>query len=154
MIAPQYTNSTIGVDVCFWPSGGVSVGLGSGRSRREAGAAVFLPGDERLAYLAADPAGDARFTAVFAHSLQHSGGYSPEEAQRVAATLLPDIVRFDPTRPASYPNNGRTVTDDVLDYFLSIITNGKVTTDRVGAHGDLLAEFPYLGPPHRAAAAR
>jgi hypothetical protein len=25
-----------------------------------------------------------------------------------------------------------------------------VTEDKVDAHGDLLAEFPYLGPPHSA----
>jgi hypothetical protein len=109
---------------------------------------VFLPGDERNAYLAAAPADDARFVAVFAHSLEHIGGYSSDEARRVAGTLLPDVLRFDPTRAASYPSNGRALTDDVLDYFLTIITNGKVTTDRVGAHRDLLAEFPYLGPPH------
>jgi Domain of unknown function (DUF4331) len=109
---------------------------------------IFLPGDERNAYLAAEPADDSRFVAAFAHSLQHAGGYSSEEARRVAMTLLPDILRFDPTRAASYPNNGRTLTDDVLDHFLTILTNSKVTTDRVGAHSDLLAEFPYLGPPH------
>jgi L-alanine-DL-glutamate epimerase-like enolase superfamily enzyme len=109
---------------------------------------IFLPGDERNAYLAAEPADDSRFVAAFAHSLQHAGGYSSEEARRVAMTLLPDILRFDPTRAASYPDNGRTLTDDVLDHFLTILTNGKVTTDRVGAHSDLLAEFPYLGPPH------
>jgi hypothetical protein len=109
---------------------------------------IFLPGDDRNAYLAAAPADDARFVATFAHSLEHIGGYSAEEARRVAGTLLPDIVRFDPTRAASYPSNGRALTDDVLDYFLTIITSGKVTTDRVGAHSDLLAEFPYLGPPH------
>jgi len=111
---------------------------------------IFLPGDERNVYLAAEPADDSRFVAAFAHSLQHAGGYSSEEARRVAMTLLPDILRFDPTRAASYPNNGRTLTDDVLDHFLTILTNGKVTTDRVGAHSDLLAEFPYLGPPHSA----
>jgi Domain of unknown function (DUF4331) len=116
--------------------------------------AVFLPGDERNAYLTAAPADDARFIAVFAHSLEHIGGYSLEEARRVAATLLPDIVRFDPTRAASYPKNGRALTDDVLDYFLSIITNGRVTTDGVGSHSDLLTEFPYVGPPHRAATSR
>jgi hypothetical protein len=27
-------------------------------------------------------------------------------------------------------------------------TNGKVTGHKVEAHSDLLAEFPYLGPPH------
>jgi hypothetical protein len=112
---------------------------------------IFLPGDERNAYLAAEPADDARFIAAFAHSLEHAGGYSVEEARRVASTLLPDILRFEPTRAASYPNNGRTLTDDVLDHFLTILTNGKVTTDGIGAHGDLLTEFPYLGAPHRTA---
>jgi hypothetical protein len=33
---------------------------------------------------------------------------------------------------------------------MAILTNGKVTEDKVDAHGDLLAEFPYLGPPHSA----
>jgi hypothetical protein len=32
----------------------------------------------------------------------------------------------------------------------AILTNGKVTEDKVGPHGDLLTEFPYLGPPHNA----
>jgi hypothetical protein len=114
----------------------------------------FLVGEERSAYLAAEPVDDARFIPVFAHSLEHAGGYTQEEARRVAGNLLPDLIRFDPTRPASYPDNGRTLTDDVLDYFLSIFTNGKVTTDGVGPHRDLLTEFPYLGPPHRAVAAR
>jgi len=115
---------------------------------------VFLPGDERDAYLAGAPADDDRFIAVFAHSLEHAGGYSPEEARRVASTMLPDILRFDPKRPVSYPNNGRLLTDDVSDYFLSVLTNGKVTTDKVGPHSDLLTEFPFLGPPHKTAAAR
>jgi hypothetical protein len=115
---------------------------------------IFLPGDSRNAYLAAAPMDDRQFIAVFAHSLEHTGGYTPEEARRVAKTLLPDIMRFDHTRPASYPGNGRTLTDDVLDQFLSVLTNGKVTTDGVGAHNDLLTEFPYLAPPHKAAAAQ
>ena len=115
---------------------------------------VFLPGDERDAYLAGAPADDDRFIAVFAHSLEHAGGYSPEGARRAAGTLLPDILRFDPKRPASFPNNGRVPTDDVSDYFLSVLTNGKITTDKVGPHSDLLTEFPYLGPPHKAAVAR
>ena len=115
---------------------------------------VFLPGDDRDAYLAAQPADDARFIPTFAHALEHAGGYTPEEARRVASTLLPDVLRFDPTRPASYPRNGRLLTDDVSDHFLSILTNGKVTTDKVGPHSDLLSEFPYVGPPHKTAAAR
>jgi hypothetical protein len=37
-----------------------------------------------------------------------------------------------------------------MDIFLSTITNGKVMTDHVGPHTDLLADFPYLGQPHKA----
>jgi Domain of unknown function (DUF4331) len=111
---------------------------------------VFLPGAENRAYLAGEPADDARFVAVFAHSLEHAGGYTPEEAKRVAGTLLPDILSYDPKRPASFPHNGRTLTDDVVDVFLPILTNGKVKGDKVGPHSDLLGGFPYVGPPHKA----
>jgi hypothetical protein len=111
--------------------------------------AVFLVGSERDGYLAGEPANDARFVAVFAHALEHTGGYAPEEARRVAETLLPDMLSYDPTRPASFPNNGRTLTDDTADTFLAVLTNGKLSGDNVGPHTDLLAEFPYLGPPHK-----
>jgi Domain of unknown function (DUF4331) len=110
----------------------------------------FLSGEQNDAYRAGEPADDARFIPLFAHALEHVGGYTPEEATRVAGTLLPDVLRYDPNRPASFPDNGRTLTDDVGDTFLAILTNGKVTEDKAGPHGDLLADFPYLGPPHRA----
>jgi hypothetical protein len=109
---------------------------------------VFLAGEARDAYLAAEPKDDARFVEVFAHELAHAGGYTPEEATRAARKLLPDIMLYDPGRPASYPSNGRLLTDDVIDVFLPILTNGKVKGDKVGPHRDLLAEFPYLGSPH------
>lgn len=111
----------------------------------------FLSGDQNDAYRAGEPVDDARFVGVFAHSLEHIGGLEPEEARRVAETLLPDLLRYDPTRPASYPHNGRRPVDDAADAFLAVITNGKVTGDGAGPHGDLLAEFPYLGSPHKAA---
>lgn len=110
---------------------------------------IFLTGDQRAAYLEAEPADDARFIAVFAHSLEHTGGYAPEEAMRVAATILPDILPFNPSLPASYPANGRTLTDDVMDGFIALLTNGKLKTDHVEAHRDLLAAFPYVGAPHK-----
>ncbi|MGA8714233.1 MAG: DUF4331 family protein [Roseiarcus sp.] len=108
----------------------------------------FLSGDQNEAYRAGAPADDARFVALFAHALEHTGGYAPEEAKRVAETLLPDLLRYNPTRPASFPGNGRALTDDVSDFFLALLTNGKVTGDKVGPHSNLIAEFPYLGPPH------
>src|ERR1700738_3343657 len=109
--------------------------------------AVFLVGEEREAYLSGEPANADRFRGVFAHELEHSGGYTAEDAKAVARKLLPDILSYDPRRPASFPNNGRTLTYDVVDLFFSIYANRNVT-DNVGPHGDLLNEFPYLGPPH------
>jgi Domain of unknown function (DUF4331) len=108
----------------------------------------LVPNEEKEAYVGSEPAGDARFVDVMAHSLEHIGGYSQEEAKQVAATLLPDILRYDPARPVAYPDNGRLLTDDVADLFIAILTNGKVSTDNVGPHQDLLSEFPHLGPPH------
>jgi len=115
---------------------------------------VFLPGDEGAAYQAGQPADDARFIPVFAHSLEHTGGYTPEGAKRAAGILLPDILPYDPSKAASYPANGRTLRDDAIDVFLPILTNGKVTRDNVGPHKDLLTSFPYVGAPHRARSAQ
>jgi Domain of unknown function (DUF4331) len=115
---------------------------------------VFLTGEKKGDYMAAEPVDDARFIPVYAHSLEHTGGYTSAEATRVAGTLLPDILLYDPTRPASYPENGRKLSDDAIDVFLSIITNGKVTRDNVGPHKDLLAVFPYVGAPHKARSAK
>jgi hypothetical protein len=110
--------------------------------------AVFLVGEQREAYLSGEPANDDRFIGVFAHELEHSGGYTAEDATDIARKLLPDILSYDPREPGRYPRNGRTLTDDVVDVFLAIYTNGKVTGDKVGPHSDLLDDFPYLGPPH------
>jgi hypothetical protein len=108
----------------------------------------FLSGDANDAYRAADPKDDARFVGAFAHSLEHTGGYGPAEARAAAGTILPDLIYYDSSRPASFPHNGRTLSDDAADAFVAIATNGRLTSDGIGAHGDLLLEFPYLGPPH------
>jgi len=107
--------------------------------------------EERDAYLTGEPVDDQRFLAGFAHALEHTGGYAPHEAKRVAETLLPDVLFYDPSRPASFPTNGRTLTDDAFDTFIRILTNGRVMEDKVGPHHDLVPEFPYVGPPHRVA---
>jgi hypothetical protein len=110
---------------------------------------IFLTGEQKGAYLAGEPVDDAQFVAIFAHSLEHTGGYSPQEARRAAEALLPDILPYDPSLPALYPANGRALSDDVMDVFISVLTNGRLMGDGVPAHQDLLVEFPYLGPPHR-----
>ena len=52
---------------------------------------------EREAYLTGEPVDDARFAAGFAHALEHTGGYRPEEAKQVVGTMLPEILPYDPT---------------------------------------------------------
>ena len=108
----------------------------------------FLTGEQNAAYRTAEPANDAQFIPVFAHALEHTGGYTPEEARRVAETMLPDLMHYNSARPASFPSSGRMLTDDGSDAFISVVTNGKVSGDKVGPHRDLLPEFPFLGPPH------
>lgn len=108
----------------------------------------FLTGEQNAAYRAGEPADDARFVDTFAHSIEHLGGLEPEVARQAAGRLLPDLMRYDPTRPASYPDNGRKPSDDVGGAFLTVVTNGRITGFGLGPHSDLLAEFPYLGPPH------
>jgi hypothetical protein len=153
-IVLEVPNSALGAEeVGLWARTLVQAGgNGGGWVQADRGARplqlTFLVGDQNEVYGAGEPADDARFVAVYAHALEHTGGYAPEDARRVAATLLPDLLRYDCTRPASFPHNGRGLRDDAADTFMAIITDGKVTGDGVGPHGDLLAEFPYLGPPH------
>ena len=54
------------------------------------------------------------------------------------------------TLPAQHAFRAVALTDDAGDAFVAVLTNGKVMEDKVGPHGDLLPEFPYLGPPHNA----
>jgi hypothetical protein len=61
--------------------------------------------------------------------------------------VLPDILHYDRTKPAAYPN-GRVLTDDVFSLRFSWLTYGKVPPTGLKPHDDLLAQFPYLGPPN------
>ena len=78
--------------------------------------------------------------------LLEENGHTPDEAAAAARIVLPDILRYDRTRLAAYPN-GRAVTDDVFSARFAWLTNGRVSSDGRKPHDDLLAEFPRLGPP-------
>jgi Domain of unknown function (DUF4331) len=107
----------------------------------------FMTDAEKEAYLDGEPAQDERFVGMFAHVLEHTGGYTSEGAKAAAKSLLPDVLPYDPKKQAAYPGNGRTPTDDSKDVFLTVY-NGRLTWDKCGPHTDLLNEFPYLGAPH------
>src|SRR5215203_3323322 len=88
------------------------------RGARTQQVTFVIPNEEKQAYLEGDPATDARWVDSIAHSLEHAGGYAPEEANRLAETMLPDVLPYDPTRSVAYPDNGRLFTDDVGDYLV------------------------------------
>jgi hypothetical protein len=64
--------------------------------------AVFLPGDHREAYLSGRPVDDDRFIGAFAHTLEHSGGYTHqrESASRHSCCLTSSHTMHE-LRPAT-----------------------------------------------------
>ena len=74
-------------------------------------------------------------------------GYPDQEAQELALAYLPDVLEYDLSQPAGYPN-GRRLTDDTADLLAALLTRGRITSDGIGPHTDLLDDFPYLGAQH------
>jgi hypothetical protein len=110
----------------------------------------FNTDDTKLEFNASEPVNDRkRWTDQFVHLLGHTGNYTKEEA--IAAIdehrLLPDMLPFNPSKPAMYPN-GRILTDDVINFRLAFLTKGECPPDGLKPHTDILKEFPYLGTPH------
>ncbi|MBY8840406.1 DUF4331 family protein [Streptomyces sp. SP2-10] len=110
--------------------------------------AYFNAEDAKDAYNAGEPADDwDTYRAPWSAVLEHFGDYDRQSAEEALRTVLPDILRLDRSEPVAYPN-GRTLTDDVTSARLAMLTGGKITTDHIGPHTDLLRGFPYLGTPH------
>jgi hypothetical protein len=92
------------------------------------------------------PDGPATGIAALCRGLQQHG-YPPDEAKGCRAPLLPDILHYDRTIPAHYPN-GRVMTDDVFSARMILMVHGQASPQSVKPHEDLMAEFPFLGVPH------
>jgi hypothetical protein len=111
---------------------------------------VFNHDDEKNQFNHTRPANQLA-TKPFANNIIWTvavlGGYDLPHAQGIARTLLPDILTYDTSQPATFLN-GRKLTDDVINTELGLVTNGGITTDCVGPHGDYQSSFPYLGTPH------
>ena len=68
------------------------------------------PDGEKNLFNSRQPADDvANYLGPWSAILQNAGGYSPEAARAAALEVLPDILHYDRTKPATYPN-GRGVT--------------------------------------------
>jgi hypothetical protein len=141
--------------------GGGVIGVWASISRRQGGILMQMdrggnptinpfinPDGEKNLFNSRQPADDvANYLEPWTQILQNAGGYSPEQAKAAALQVLPDILHYDRTRPAAYPN-GRATTDDVYSMRFAWLTNGKVPPSSLKPHDDMLAGFPYLGPPN------
>jgi hypothetical protein len=110
----------------------------------------FNTDETKEEYNASEPVHDReRWTDQFVHLMGHTGNYTREEAIAAIAAerLLPDMLTFDPAKPAQYPN-GRSFTDDVINRRLSFLSKGDIPPTGLKPHTDTLSEFPYLGDPH------
>jgi len=108
---------------------------------------LFTKGEEKNTFNHTQPDQDRTlFLETFAAALR-GFGHDSASARAAAHALLPDILAYDYSSAAGYPN-GRQLGDDIIDVQLTLATNGRVTGDKVGPHTDLLPFFPYLGVPH------
>jgi hypothetical protein len=110
----------------------------------------FNTDDTKEEYNASEPVNDRkRWTEMFIHLMGHTGNYTRDEAIKAIDEhgILPDVLSFEPAKPAKYPN-GRVFTDDVIDFRLAFLTKGDCPPTGLKPHTDVLTEFPYLGPPH------
>src|SRR4029079_17377576 len=108
---------------------------------------ILNPDDVKNEFNATDPVDDVEnhLKPLLATLQRH--GYAPDEAEAAALTLLPDILHYDRTRPAHYPN-GRVMTDDVFSTRMIFMTHGQATPQPVKPHEDWMAVFPFLGEPN------
>jgi hypothetical protein len=106
------------------------------------------PDGQKNLYNTRQPADDVEnYLGPWSKTLEDAGGYTPQEARAAALQVLPDILHYDRSKPATYPN-GRILTDDVYSQRFAWLTHGKVPPTGLKPHNDLLREFPYLGPPN------
>jgi hypothetical protein len=107
------------------------------------------PNNVKNEYNLRQPADDlANYLELWSKFLESNGGYSPEGARKAALIVLPDILRYDRAEPAAYPN-GRALTDDAFSARFAWMSDGKIGSQGLKPHDDMLAEFPYLGVPNR-----
>jgi energy-converting hydrogenase Eha subunit F len=106
---------------------------------------ILNPNDIKDEFNSTDPVDDVKnYLQPLSEVLQRHG-YAADEATAAALTLLPDILHYDRTLPAHYPN-GRVMTDDVFSTRMAFMTHGRATPQGVRPHDDLTAAFPFLGP--------
>ena len=128
-------------DISVWATTTVD-GEQIDRVGRPAISTVFVPGEAKDIYNAADPSGDVdNFAGAVADFF---GGTIPEGLE----VLLPDVLTVNTGLGDGFLN-GRHLVDDVIDIELGLITAGELGGDCVDANDVPFAgTFPYLAPAH------
>ena len=107
----------------------------------------FNTDETKEEYNASEPVNDkTRWTGLFVHLMGHTGDYTEEQA--VAAIeehgLLPDMLSFDPTKLARYPN-GRVFTDDVIDTAFLSFSRERIPAEWIVFPYRCFESVPILG---------
>jgi Domain of unknown function (DUF4331) len=115
------------------------------RMGRPAVATATIPTPFKNVFNALTPFTDqALFTNYMVGEITEFYGVTTAYAEGLAATLLPDLLTYDSSKPSGFLN-GRLLTDDVIDAEFKLLTNGALTTDRVDNDSVFSNSFPYLG---------
>jgi hypothetical protein len=115
---------------------------------------VFIPAGVKDQYNRSVPSNDAanyrQYVKDFAMKVAKK---SVKEADGLAATLMPDMMPYDRTKPANFAAlNGRRLSDDAVDVALSLLFKGIPTleTDKVDSNDMAFrTSFPWLAPSQK-----
>ena len=106
------------------------------------------PDGEKNLYNSRQPADDiANYLGPWSKILQKTAATPPTRPGQPRCRCCPTSCATTAPQPATYPN-GRVPTDDVYSMRFAWLTNGKIAPAGLKPHDDLLAEFPFLGPPN------
>lgn len=92
------------------------------------------------------PADDPALRPVAAERINLAFGLQEPNLTQLVNLLLPDVISFNTTSRAGFPN-GRRLEDDVIDTELGLLTNNGLTSDRVINDSVFNRRFPYIAPP-------
>lgn len=100
------------------------------------------PEDDRSNYAATFAAQVAGFVAALG-----STSDPQHYAEKVAAQILPDLLRYEVGTPASFGfagRNGRFLTDNAPEVMFSVVSDSAIATGLTPASSAVLTEFPYV----------
>jgi hypothetical protein len=113
---------------------------------------VFIDSANKNAYNNTAPADDlAMWGDRFADVLMLFGGYDQATADTITGLLLPDVLTLDTSSTAGFVGtlNGRQLAEDVIDFELTVVTNGGIPGDCVDSNDNaFMNAFPYLANPN------